>query len=79
MQITQTENGGKTENGDRFISYAPLTISADQEKIQWMFDCEKARQKMLGAYAQLKPQADVLPLPPEPVKSLCRGTRSETR
>jgi transposase len=34
--------------------------NANQEKIQWMFDCEKARQKMRDAYAQLKPQTDAL-------------------
>jgi hypothetical protein len=27
-----------------------------------MFDCQKARQKMLDAYAKLKPQTDALPL-----------------
>lgn len=36
--------------------------NANQEKIQWMFDCEKARQKMRDADAQLKPQTNVLPL-----------------
>jgi hypothetical protein len=39
-----------------------LKRNLNQEKIQWMFDCEKARKKMLDAYSQLKPQTDGIPL-----------------
>lgn len=36
--------------------------NANQEKIQWMFTCEKARQKLAHAYAQLFPEPTALPL-----------------
>jgi transposase len=36
--------------------------NADGAKIQWMFNCEKARQKLARAYAQLAPEAQALAL-----------------
>jgi transposase len=36
--------------------------NARKEKIQWMFNCEKARKKMRHAYPQIKSEPDVLPL-----------------
>jgi hypothetical protein len=36
-------------------------LNASREKIQWMFDCEKARKKMRHAYPQIKPDLDALP------------------
>ncbi|HQR51876.1 MAG TPA: hypothetical protein PLZ79_01305 [Burkholderiales bacterium] len=34
--------------------------NANQEKIQWMFNCEKARQKLAHAYSQLLQKSDDL-------------------
>ncbi len=36
--------------------------NASKEKIQWMFDCEKARKKMRHAYPQINPQTNALPV-----------------
>jgi hypothetical protein len=36
--------------------------NANKEKIQWMFNCEKARKKLAHAYAQLMPEPNALPL-----------------
>jgi transposase len=35
--------------------------NASREKIQWMFDCEKARRKMRHAYPQINSQPDAVP------------------
>lgn len=35
--------------------------NASREKIQWMFDCEKARKKMRHAYPQINSQATAIP------------------
>jgi transposase len=34
--------------------------NASREKIQWMFDCDKARRKMRHAYPQISPQPDAV-------------------
>ena len=44
------------------LVYRKTARNFNREKIHWMFNCEKARQKMRDAYAQLKPQTDALPL-----------------
>lgn len=36
--------------------------NANKEKIQWMFNCEKARRKLAHAYAQLIPESNAQPL-----------------
>ena len=36
--------------------------NASKEKIQWMFDCEKARKKMRHAYPQINSQPNAIPL-----------------
>jgi transposase len=36
--------------------------NASREKIQWMFDCEKARRKMRHAYPQINPQPGAVPV-----------------
>ncbi len=36
--------------------------NASREKIQWMFDCEKARRKMRHAYPQITPQPNAVPV-----------------
>lgn len=36
--------------------------NANKEKIQWMFNCDKARKKLAHAYAQLIPESDALPV-----------------
>jgi transposase len=35
--------------------------NANQERIHWMFDCDKAREKLARAYAQLIPESEALP------------------
>jgi hypothetical protein len=36
--------------------------NASKEKIQWMFDCEKARKKMRHAYPQINSQTHAIPV-----------------
>ena len=50
----------RTQCPDRRISgHAELESeirNANKEKIQWMFNCEKAREKLAHAYAHLIPE-----------------------
>ena len=36
--------------------------NASKEKIQWMFDCDKARKKMRHAYPQINSQTKAVPV-----------------
>jgi hypothetical protein len=40
--------------------YGQQVARANKEKIQWMFNCEKAREKLANSYAQLIPEPNDL-------------------
>jgi hypothetical protein len=41
---------------EREVAAWELRRNGNREKIRWLFDCEKARQKMTKAYASIRPE-----------------------